>query len=240
MAGLVTAVVIVSGCGGTLPARSLATSAGPSPSAIAAASPTPAVSPTPTLAPTPVAATASPTTTPTTTPTPTQAPSSTPRPKRDDRGCPLRANASNRELMALDRTLVVGGRELDFDGTVSVWARNGSYEAGDQIPQYAFLDLEMRPIVIDAGTRLELREKGATLTSVTRAARTPFGAYDGSGGLPEYSGPAPKPIDSGMAGSTGWITSPNRPGTWVIAFDLEWQTHCYGGSAVNWVVVRTR
>ena len=238
MAGLVAALVIVAGCGGALPAGPTATTADLSPSAIAAVSPTPTMGPTPVIAPT-----ASPTTAQTT-PAPTQAPSATqapsPRPKRDDRDCPLRANASLRELLALDRTLLVKSRALDFDGTLSVWARNGSYRGDDLIPQYAFLDLAMRPIVIDAGSRLELREEGATLTSVTRATRTPFGGYDGSGGLPEYGGPAPKPVDSGMAGSTGWIISPNRPGMWVIAFDLEWQTHCYGGSGVNWVVVRTR
>jgi hypothetical protein len=147
---------------------------------------------------------------------------------------------SLRELKDLDRTLLVGGRELEFDGTISVWARNRSYAAGDGIPQYAFLNLEMRPIVVDAGARLELLERGATLTAVTWTNRTPFDGYDGSRGLPEYAGPDPKPLDSGVTGGTGWIRTPNRAGTWVIEFGLEWQTHCYGGSGLNWVVVRTR
>ena len=98
----------------------------------------------------------------------------------------------------------------------------------------------MRPIVIDAGARLELREDGATLTAVTRATRTPLDGYDGSGGLPRYDGPDPKPLDSGVTGGTGWIMTPDRGGTWVIAFAFEWQTHCYAGSGLNWVVVRTR
>ncbi len=97
----------------------------------------------------------------------------------------------------------------------------------------------MRPIVVDAGALLEVREDGADLTTVT-ATRTPLDGYDGSGGLPRYDGPDPKRLDSGVAGGTGWIRTPDRAGTWVIGFDFAWQTHCYGGSGFNWVVVRTR
>ena len=134
-AALVTALVIIAGCAGPLPAGSPGDTTGPSPSPIAAGSPAPATIPRPTMTPpTAVATTASPAVepepTPTPTPAPTEAASPTPRPKRDNRGCPLRANASLRELKALDRTLLVDGRALDFDGTIAVWARNGSYQAG--------------------------------------------------------------------------------------------------------------
>jgi hypothetical protein len=190
--------------------------------------------------------TGSPTAPPSLPPSPGPGPGATPSaspaplPSLDARGCPTSSAVAEQGLLQLDRTLLVAGYRADYDGTIQVWARNDAYGADDAIPEFAFLDLSMDPIVVDAGGRLTVREHGATLTSVSAARRYAFTGFDVSGGLPQYGGPPPRSLASGAAGGEGWIRLPERPGRWVVELSFGWQTHCYGGSGINWVVVRTR
>ncbi len=133
----------------------------------------------------------------------------------------------------------MGGQELGFDGTTTVQTLDGDWLGSDGIPGFAFLDLDMDPIVEGAGGRLVLRERGARLTAVTRANSRPFANFRDEG-LPEYDGPKPQPLAAGANEGRGWIELPDRAGTWVIEFLPEWQTECYQGNGINWVVVETR
>lgn len=183
------------------------------------------------------AASAEPDPTPVATPAPTPTPEAAATP--DLAACATRQKAIRRDLRRLDRTLVVGGRELAYDGTIVVMARNGKYDAADSIPNYAFLDLAMAPIEVEPGGRMPVEYRGATLTGLGGVTRVPFGRFT-AGDPPDYDGPDPRPLQSGVEDSVGWIEAPDREGTWVVELEPEWLTDCYEGQGVNWVVVRTR
>src|SRR3954470_18060199 len=203
----------------------------PEPEASATASATDAASPSTSPDASPAGSpAASPTSEPEPSAMPSLAPSVAPTATPDlaFAGCPASDPAIHRALGAMDRSLVVGGHALGYDGTVHVWTRAGSDLGSDEIPGYAFLDLHMDPVVVDAGGRIDVRERGAVLTELRGANAVPYAgfAFDG---LPEYRGPEPRYLVSGVAGGAGWIRAPARRGTWVVELLPTWQSTCFGG-----------
>ena len=154
----------------------------------------------------------------------------------DTHGCPTDPDAAQALLMTVDHRLVVGGSMLQSDGTTVVEAIYGGAGGADQIPPFASLDLAAAPIGAPAGGGMAVREAALTLVDLKASLYARTGFTD-TGEL-VYRGPAPMPLDTVVTTGVARVTMPSDPGAYVLELWPGWESPCFRGSGVTWVVIQ--